>query len=115
MVLVIDDNDDIRECLAELLEDEGYEVTTSENGEQAREILQQKRPCLVIMDLMMPVLDGWALRAWMLAQPDLADIPVLLLSARPDVDEEAHRLRAVAGLTKPMSIERLFEHVAEHC
>src|SRR5690242_8866746 len=90
-VLVVDDDYAIREMLTEVLEDAGYRVISVENGAaalaQLREMLTP--PCLILLDLMMPVMTGWEFRIAQQADARLAAIPVIALSARPSMQHEA--------------------------
>jgi CheY-like chemotaxis protein/predicted transcriptional regulator len=102
-VLVVDDDADIREQLAEILADEGYDVITAANGVEALERVNDgARPALILMDLFMPVMDGWALRAELEKDPRTARVPVVLLSGQIDARAEAERLHASACLVKPV-------------
>ena len=81
-ILVIEDDTDIREALVFLLESEGYEVAAAENGKAALDLLSQGRnPELILVDLFMPVMDGLTFRKKQLGRPEIAKIPVILMSA----------------------------------
>ena len=111
-VLVVDDDGDIRASLSELLEDEGYRAPTAINGVEALDRLRQGvHPCVILLDLMMPVMNGLEFRALQKADPELAGIPVVIISAhaRPaDVDADAF-------LSKPVSVDRLLAVVERFC
>jgi two-component system, chemotaxis family, chemotaxis protein CheY len=83
-ILLVDDDSDLREALAELLIDEGFEVTEASNGRDALELLEEQTADLIILDYMMPVMSGPEFRAQQLARPAFASIPVVLLSAAKD-------------------------------
>jgi CheY-like chemotaxis protein len=109
VVLVVDDSRDMREVVHEILESAGYEVTEASSGARALEAMGQRRPNVVITDLLMPGMSGFALRAAMLRRPDLAAIPVIVLSGywqRP-----GETLEAVDALPKPISVDRLVASV----
>jgi two-component system sensor histidine kinase/response regulator len=111
-LLVVDDDDDIRESLREAFEDAGYEARTAVNGEEALRFLKDgsDAPHAVILDLVMPVLDGDRVYQAMKADPALDDIPVIISTSNPS--------RAPAGvrvLPKPVKLEHLLEMVAEVC
>jgi CheY-like chemotaxis protein len=109
-VLVVDDARDMRDLLQEVLEASGYEVTCCASGARALEVLAGRRPDLVITDLLMPGMSGFSLRTAMLRRPDLATIPVVVLSAywhRP-----GETLDAAEALPKPVSVDRLLATVA---
>jgi CheY-like chemotaxis protein len=104
-VLAVDDSHDMRSLLREILEDLGCEVTTAASGASALRAMSERRPDLVITDLLMPGMSGFSLRTAMLRRPELAPIPVIVLSAywrRP-----SETLDAVEVLPKPLNIERL--------
>ncbi|MGH2768877.1 MAG: response regulator [Actinomycetota bacterium] len=81
-ILVADDDPVIIELLQVNLEMEGYEVVTAQDGEQAVVVAEQERPDLVILDIMMPGMDGWSAQRALLETPGLGRIPVIFLSAR---------------------------------
>ena len=116
-VLVVEDHSDTREMIAELLAAEGFAVVTAENGRAGLERLIDARPCLVLLDLMMPVMTGWEFRRAQLSLPDsgLASVPVLLLTAVPDAQRQADQLQATDVITKPLDFGRLVETVRQHC
>ena len=114
-VLIIEDDDEIREILAEMLVERGYSVVTARNGEEGLAAMRvAPPPCLVLLDLMMPVMDGWQLRKEMLADPVLAEIPVVVVSGAADVGESA-ALKAANVLTKPVKWPVLLASVREYC
>ena len=83
-ILLVDDDSDLREALAELLVDEGFQVTQAANGQDALESLEEEKADLIVLDYMMPVMSGPEFREQQRARPALADIPVVLLSAAKD-------------------------------
>src|SRR3982750_3855302 len=80
-VLIVEDDTDVREMMDLLLTSMGYRTVTAANGAVALERLRQDRPCMVLLDLMMPVMTGWEFRERQLNDPLLASIPVLCMSA----------------------------------
>lgn len=117
MILIVDDDDDIREDLAAILRSQGYDVVTAEHGLAAREWLVRARPLpdVILLDLMMPVMDGWQFRAEQLRDPALAHIPVLVLSGAADVRKEAAALGVAGYLKKPFKVDSLFAAVHLAC
>jgi CheY-like chemotaxis protein len=105
-VLVVEDSDDSREMLAQLLDLEGFNPITARHGKEALALLSHTSPLpsAIIADLMMPVMDGWELCAQLRADPRLADIPVIVLSA---VADRGHAPHAVAVLRKPLNLDAL--------
>ena len=82
IVLVVDDDQAVRDALRELLETEGYAVEEAADGRSALQRLQAGlRPSVILLDLMMPVMDGWDFRQAQLADPNLRDLPVLIITA----------------------------------
>lgn len=115
-VLLVEDDPDLREDLAYLIQYEGFTVTTASNGRDAlARLAEMGAPCVIILDLMMPVMDGWELRAELLKMPDFADVPVVLLSGVADVESQAKSLQAVDYLTKPIDLKRLYSAVSLYC
>lgn len=114
-VLIVDDDPAIRATLAEVLADEGYPTLTAPHGAEALTCLAQVQPCLILLDLMMPVMDGFQFRAVQRSRPHLAQIPVIVLSAFPATVETAAALDAAAYLRKPLRLDRLIETVDRYC
>src|SRR5829696_426757 len=83
-ILVVEDHQDTRDMVTTLLTVEGYQVVTAENGRRGLEQLRSVRPCLILLDLSMPVLDGWEFRRVQLSDDAIAKVPVLLLTAIHD-------------------------------
>ncbi len=114
-LLVVDDDRDIRETLQELLEGEGYEVATARNGHEGLARARELRPSMILLDLFMPTMDGAEFRRQQLDDGELAEIPVVLVSAAAGVEERIAPLKVAAHLEKPLDIELLFETVARYC
>lgn len=110
MLLIVDEDDDTREMLQAALEDEGYEVRTAGDGFEAMEVMQARRPRLVLLDLMMPHMSGWQVVGRMKDDPLLEDIPVCVMTDLPD----AAPSDAVCVLTKPVGLEHLLDVVRQH-
>jgi len=114
-VLVVDDDRDIRETLQELLEQEGYEVETAPNGLEALAVARSDRPALILLDLFMPIMDGLAFRRAQLEDPELVDIPVVVVSAAAGMEARINELGVAGYLEKPLRIEELFETMTRYC
>jgi CheY-like chemotaxis protein len=106
-VLVVEDDPALRELLHTLLLDEGYEARTSTDGAEALSLLENWRPELILLDLMMPGLDGWQFRHVQQADPRLAGIPVVVMSAAYTLDVEAEKLGVAAMVPKPYDFDEL--------
>ena len=111
-VLIVEDEDTISEVVADALTLEGYEVRRARNGREALEMLQDWLPQLILLDLMMPVMNGWAFRA---AQRQLtggaADVPVVVLSGAREARARADELGAVEAMSKPFELNHVIETV----
>ena len=110
-VLVVDDDKMLREVLIGALEDEGYTVRAARNGREALVLLEQWRPDVILLDLMMPEMDGWAFRSRQLQLPAWADIPVIVLSAGPNLRYGVDSLRSTAIFPKPFDLDLLLAAV----
>lgn len=114
-VLAADDDPVIQRLLQVNLEIEGYEVLMASDGAEAVEGAREFRPHVVILDVMMPEVDGWQACARLKEDPELADVPVVFLSARAqDADvERGEQLGAAAYLTKPFDPGDLLDLIEE--
>jgi CheY-like chemotaxis protein len=112
-ILVVEDDEDIRETLAGALRDEAYEVTTARDGRDALEALERTAvlPNAIVLDLMMPVMSGWEFRARQRTDPRAGRVPVVILTGDPRAREIGSELAAAAWLRKPVSLNGLLEAV----
>jgi CheY-like chemotaxis protein len=109
-ILVVEDEEDIREAVSDLLQLEGYAVETASNGQEALQVLEgPSDPCLILLDVMMPVMDGHAFMARLREDPAHQRIPVVITSASPQVPAGAR-----AHLRKPYELHRLLDIIATH-
>jgi len=111
-ILVVDDERDSRSLLARLLEMEGYTVMTAPNGERALEIAKTHRPDAITLDVMMPGMDGWAVLDQLKQESELAEIPVVIVSAAPDLGM-GYALGATDVMSKPIERDRLLRMLAQ--
>jgi CheY-like chemotaxis protein len=114
-VLVVEDDDDVREALVEVLSAEGYEVTFARNGNEAFRQLEGRQPAVILLDLMMPGMNGWQFRAAQRQHAQLASIPVVIVTADGNAREKARQLDAAGYLAKPVELEALFSIVEKFC
>lgn len=115
-ILIVDDNSDLCELIQFMLEDNGHQAVTAADGDEALELLRGGvTPCLILLDLMMPGKDGVAFRREQLADPTLADIPVIVYSAHFDVEAAAAEMHAVAHVHKSVDFPKLLEFVRRYC
>jgi len=112
-ILVVDDDEDIRDIVAMALRAMGYTVETAADGVEAIDLLAGGlRPSLVLLDMMMPRMDGEAFVLALRRDPDVADVPVVLLSGHDAACQKAADLRASGCLVKPVELDDLVETVA---
>jgi CheY-like chemotaxis protein len=114
-ILIVDDDPDSRGFLETLLNSQGYQVATATDGEEALAVAQEQRPRLILLDLMMPGMDGFAFRAAQLRDPDLAQTPVILISAIDDEDQIVRRVGPVPAVPKPIDVDELLDRVSAYC
>jgi CheY-like chemotaxis protein len=116
-VLIVEDDRDVLESMAEVLEDCDYQVLRAVHGAEALERLRHapERPCVILLDIMMPVMDAWQFRAVQASDPDLARIPVIILSAHAKMQQAAIDMHADGALAKPVRLDVLLEAVARFC
>ena len=115
-VLIVEDDADLREMMAQLLTLEGYHIDTAANGREALEYLHEApRPDVILLDLMMPIMDGWEFRRRQQSDPALADVPVIVLTALDQAQARANDLNGVDFLKKPLDFDRLLELVRRRC
>ena len=101
-VLVVEDSADIREAIGSALESDGFEVELACKGKEALKVLKQRRPFVILLDLMMPVMNGWEFLQLAKSDRSLADIPVIVCSAAKD-----QNLSDVEFMRKPLDLSRL--------
>jgi CheY-like chemotaxis protein len=118
-ILLVEDDVDLLAVETQLLHDEGYKVTAARNGHEALTLLrasgQRLLPCLILLDLMMPVMDGWQFRAEQIRDPRLAAIPVVVMTAHGGALAKRLDLAAAAALTKPVTANQLLDTVQRFC
>ena len=115
-VLIVEDDADLREMMAQLLTLEGYHIDTAANGREALEYLNEApHPDVILLDLMMPIMDGWEFRRRQQNDPALADVPVIVLTALDQAQARANDLNGVDFLKKPLDFDRLLELVRRRC
>jgi CheY-like chemotaxis protein len=113
-ILVVEDDKDLRDSLCEALELEGYSTVGAENGQAALNYLGTgARPCVILLDLMMPVMDGWTFRREMMKTESLAAIPVIVMTAATPARTAA--IDAQVILYKPLHMSKVVGTVQEHC
>jgi len=115
-LLLIDDHIDSRDAMEELFRREGYTVETAGHGRQAlNKLYNGLRPCVILMDLMMPVMTGFEFRQEQMRHPEFSRIPIIVYSGVTDVRRNAEQLEAAAYVEKPIAPDRLMALVRQHC
>ena len=115
-ILVVDDDADTRDTLAVFLELHGYAVVLATDGADGlRKLRAGLRPCLILLDLMMPEKNGFQFRVEQIIDPTLAEIPVVIYSGDPEAHATGTVFGGVACLRKPIKVEELFEVLKAHC
>ena len=113
-IIVVDDEEQLRFVIRSLLEKNGHVVLEAENGEDGLELIKAERPNLVILDIMMPGMNGWEVAGEMKVDMDLADIPIIILSVKAkdeDIFESVARRDADAHIPKPFKSQQLVDMV----
>jgi len=110
-VLVVDDDPDIRELLVSVLSEDGYETKAAGNGRVALELLERWRADVVVLDLMMPVMDGWTFAERI--REKKMQIPIVVLSAANDLRAHARRIGAADIVSKPFDLDTLLPRIAK--
>jgi CheY-like chemotaxis protein len=115
LVLVVDDDFLVRETVSDLLDAKGYVVLQAENGQNALDLLKKTPhlPCLVVLDLAMPIMDGRRFLELRAQDPILRDIPVVVMSGNPPSLKPLEGIDAY--LRKPVSVDRLIDVIDQHC
>ena len=115
-ILVVEDEDDIRDSIAELLQAEGFDVATAAHGGEALSFLRapHHEVGLILLDLMMPDVDGWSFRREQLADQSIASIPVVIMSAVHDARAAAASLSVTDFLVKPIELASLLNVVQRY-
>ncbi len=111
LVLVVDDDPDILEAICDILEAEGYRVARARHGEEALTRVEAQRPDVILLDLMMPVMDGVAFAQALRLRPAVSDVPIVVISADGN-PQRAAAVHATGYLAKPFDIEALLTQVA---
>lgn len=114
-VMIVEDDPDTREMLERFLELEGFDVRTAANGQLALEALQADHElCVILLDLMMPVMNGWQFRQAQARDPRLCEIPVVVVTAAGP-RSEMPAIDAQGWLSKPVDLDRLLETIGPLC
>ena len=113
-VLIVEDDDDVRPMLEVMLAVEGYQTMVAANGQEALEQLAVRRPSLILLDIEMPVMDGYEFRAIQLQDPRLAEVPVICLSAGEPTDV-IQRQTGMPCLRKPATVAALLAAIRSVC
>jgi two-component system alkaline phosphatase synthesis response regulator PhoP len=113
-ILVVDDEESVRQVVSFTLEQAGYEVESSADGDDCLEKVYSFRPDLILLDLMMPLVDGWEVLRLLRSNPETADIPVVILTAKGEIYDKMFALQQGAAdyITKPFGKRELLERIS---
>lgn len=116
-ILVVDDDRNVCDLISSMLGERGYETIVAVNGKEALAYLRDKgvHPGLILLDLMMPVMNGWEFRRVQQEDPAIAGIPVAIITGMPDVEGKASAIGAVDVLYKPSRVESLAALASRFC
>jgi CheY-like chemotaxis protein len=114
LVLVVDDDMEIRQALTDILQDEDYDVRAAANGREALEMVE-RGPCpdVILLDVMMPVMDGWHFLSARLAHPRLVEVPIIIISAGMEAEREAHKVGVFEVARKPLHVDDLVRRIED--
>ncbi len=110
-VLLVEDDEGVRETMIAALRDEGYDVIGATDGEQALTLIAEQRPCMIFLDLMMPGVDGWEVFRRLQADTSTASIPVAIMTAVPHKAPKG----AVSVLPKPIGLQSVLDLLSTYC
>ena len=115
MIMVVDDEPDILAMVEMILSRKGYKTVLAEGGEEALELIKQRKPDLILLDLMMPRMDGTEFLRIIRADENLRDIPVIVVSVRSTIEKESREAMELADdyITKPIDIPTLYAAIEE--
>jgi DNA-binding response OmpR family regulator len=115
-IMVVDDDPNSLDIVRTYLEARGYSVATAINGEEALAKLEEVRPALILLDVMMPGMDGWEVARIVKNHPDFGDVRIVMLTARSDFADKHEGLRAGADdyIVKPIQLEELADRVSRN-
>jgi CheY-like chemotaxis protein len=116
-VLIVEDDPDIRSAIVEVLADDNYRALEASNGADALDELRTAapRPCVILLDVMMPVMDGKEFRRQQNGDESLRGIPVVVLSAHADATSYAEQMQAAGFLKKPVDLRTLLQTIEQFC
>jgi CheY-like chemotaxis protein len=116
-ILIVEDHDDTREMVEALVASDGYRVCTAAHGVEALACIAREKPCLILLDLTMPVMDGPTFARQLRAFPDpaVARTPIILLTAMPYGERTMREIGAVELIQKPVTVSNILEACARHC
>lgn len=113
-ILVVEDDEHVREMLVVMFQIEGYDTMAASNGRDALQAMRERKPSAVLLDLMMPIMDGWQFRRRQLEEPELARVPVVCMSAvASPADVEAQL--GLGCLRKPLDVDTVLKEVQRRC
>jgi CheY-like chemotaxis protein len=115
--MVVEDDREIRESIVDVLVDNEFKPLGAANGKEAIDQLRARplKPCVILLDIMMPVMDGWQFRALQRQDPELDGIPVVVLTAHANNRTQAEGMEPAAWLNKPVPVDLLLDTIKRFC
>jgi CheY-like chemotaxis protein len=113
-ILIVEDDSGVRQMLETVLHMDGYNTMSATNGVEALERMRRKKPCTILLDLMMPTMDGWQFRRRQLTEPSFAEVPVVCMTGHADPARVSHEL-GVPCLKKPLDVDELLSEIEQRC
>ena len=110
-ILIVEDDQEVSDLLLDVLETQGHTARTAGNGLEALNRIKERRPQLILLDMMMPVMDGWQFIERLRANDEWTNIPVVVMTAVYDMTSLERKTGAKAILTKPFDIELIVDAV----
>jgi CheY-like chemotaxis protein len=115
VVLIVEDDESIRQVIADVLEERGFRVVPAANGSDALQQLETLRPCVMVLDLLMPVMHGWAFMEAYLEKTGGQPIPIVILSVNPALPRSFNRFGVREVVSKPFDVDLLLHAVEQAC
>ncbi|MGE0452194.1 MAG: response regulator [Vicinamibacteria bacterium] len=112
-ILVVDDDEDLQQLLRLVLEGRGYSVETASNGEEALACIERQRPGVVLLDMRMPVMNGWEFAAALRERGLRQAPPIVVVTAAANPGQQAAEVGAAGWIAKPFDMRRVMEAVEQ--
>lgn len=117
LIMIVEDDTDLRETICDVLSTRGIPTVEACSGTEALSRLRdrKRKPCVILLDIFMPETDGWEFRTAQQASPQIASIPVVVLTGDMDAEDTAREMNAAGFLKKPVALDTLLASIERHC